>query len=193
MGTFGSGLNMRPQFSMEDFRYSRPRDAEEARDNNSFNAALAHGQNLSSLRIGQFGKGKGFPSRAVLSALVPAINAVVHVGSQEQMARTAARRVIAFMAYVKPLGNRPNRYFISKPVCSLIPSITPNRPIAIVKSATRPFHASVAFWNRLKHFLEQSITANLVSHRCTLHWCASMALAALTRCGASSILSQGCA
>lgn len=106
----------------------------------------------------------------------------------KQMRRTNAFRVVASVAYIKAIWHLDAiSQFVRQPMrCELAHPDLDAR--VSVGEGSRPIDAPVVRGGFLNKFLKKLKAANLISHLSALHWRGCMALAALARCGATSIL-----
>ncbi len=158
--------------------------------------------NLRNLSFFKFRFHMGRSTRGTCASFVNAVRAIVRRSSKKQMRRAEARWIVAPMAYLNRRGRSiPIGHFIGDSVRPVKFACDPYVPVSTGIFRHIPLYTRVEIPGLigiitqrrygLANIFNTGYSGTLKAHLRALHgsWC--MALAALERCGATSILAHG--
>ncbi len=175
---------------------SGPRDIREV--NAEFNGKRADfpsksdkASNFQHIGLGELCLMMPFAAKNYAAALIETVLNVLRSRSSKQMIRAKARRIVAFVANINFLRYRTINKLVGDTMNKkcLSPDMHTAVPVSAVSGA-RPV-LTFPIWRRiLNKMFQQFKTANLVSHRRSLHCSLCMAVATFMRCAAFIIIAH---
>lgn len=130
-------LDVLPSSPLANAVYRHPRNTVSLGKRQRIGARTPDGANIVSGHLGV---------RSATPPLGRTIPLVVQVGPEEQMVRSYAGRIVAFMEYVQPIWNRAVSHFVAPPVGKRTPPHE-SQPTVSTNTARSPLPATV----RLRH------------------------------------------